>query len=204
MAEHTLPVRNNAGERTLGLNLALNNVYARMRLNQIKVEFVPEHDRLLMRLATDSDAEVLLWLTRRCIKRLWPLLMNLAQAAPEIALQPNPEARRALLGMQHEKAIREADFSKPYQEVERERPLGQTPLLITRIHPRRDQQGRQLLGLLPSVGQGVHITLDDNLLHGLVRLIQSAVARTDWDLDLQVPQGITALATEEGGRPTIN
>jgi hypothetical protein len=57
---------------------------------------------------------------------------------------------------------------------------------------------------LPSVGQGVHITLDDNLLHGLVRLIQSAVARTDWDLDLQVPQGITALATEEGGRPTIN
>jgi hypothetical protein len=37
-----------------------------------------------------------------------------------------------------------------------------------------------------------------------VRLIQSAVARTDWDLDLQVPQGITALATEEGGRPTIN
>ena len=66
-----------------------------MRLHQLKVEFRPEEDRLLMRLATDTGAEVLLWLTRRCVKRLWPLLMNMAQATPEIAVQPNPEARRA-------------------------------------------------------------------------------------------------------------
>ncbi len=175
-----------------------------MRLNQIKIEFVPEHDRLQMRLATDSGAEVLLWLTRRCVKRLWPLLMGMAQASPEIALQPNPEARRALLGLRHERAIRAADFSKPYQEVARERPLGQSPLLVTRIQPRRDQQGRQVLGLLPAVGQGVHLTLDDNLLHGLVRLIQSAAARADWDLELKVPAGLTLAPSEQDGRPTIN
>jgi hypothetical protein len=175
-----------------------------MRLNQIKIEFVPEHDRLMMRLATDNGAEVLLWLTRRCIKRLWPLLMNMAQAAPEIALQPNPEARRALLGFQHDRAVRAADFSKPYEEIVRERPLGQNPLLISRIQPRRDQQGRQVLGLLPTVGQGVHVTLDENLLHGLVKLIQNAAARADWDLELKVPAGMFATLDEEGGRPTIN
>jgi hypothetical protein len=175
-----------------------------MRLNQIKIEFVPEHDRLMMRLATDSDAEVLLWLTRRCVKRLWPLLIDLAQANPEIALQPNPEARRALLGFKHERAIRTADFSKPYQDVARDRPLGQNPLLISRIQPRRDKQGRHVLGLLPTVGQGVHLTLDDNLLHGLVKLLQNAVARADWDLDLAVPAGLVAVSNEAGGRPTIN
>lgn len=175
-----------------------------MRLNQIKIEFVPEHDRLQLRLATDSGAEVLLWLTRRCVKRLWPLLIGIAQASPEIALQANPEARRALLGLRHERAIRAADFSKPYREVARERPLGQQPLLVTRIQPRRDEQGRQVLGLLPAVGQGVHLTLDDNLLHGLVRLIQSAAARADWDLELDVPAGLTLSAGGEDGRPTIN
>lgn len=175
-----------------------------MRLNQIKIEFVPEQDRLLMRLATDSGAEVLLWLTRRCVKRLWPLLMGMAQTSPEIALQPNAEARRALLGFQHERALRAADFSKPYQTMARERPLGENPLLVSRIQPRRDQQGRHVLGLLPTVGQGVHLTLDENLLHGLVKLIQSAAARADWDLELEVPAGLIPAVTEESGRPTIN
>jgi len=175
-----------------------------MRLHQIKIEFVPEHDRLQMRLATDGGAEVLVWLTRRCVKRLWPLLLSMAQTAPEIVLQPNPEAKRALLGFQHEKAIRQADFSKPYQDAQRERPLGEAPLLITRIQPRRDQQGQHVLGLLPTVGQGVHITLDENLLHGLVKLIQNAVGRADWDLELQVPTSMAMAPTEEGGRPTIN
>jgi hypothetical protein len=175
-----------------------------MRLSQLKLEFVAEHDRLLLRLATDKDSEVALWLTRRGIKRLWPALMTMAQAAPEIASQANPEVRRALLGFQHEKAIRQADFSKPYQEAPRVRPLGESPLLVTRIQPRRDSRGRHVLGLLPAVGQGVHITLDDNLLHGLVKLIQNAVARADWDLELRVPTGLSAVANEESGRPTIN
>ncbi len=175
-----------------------------MRLHQLKIEFVPEHDRLMMRISTDNAAEVALWLTRRCVKRLWPLLMEMAQATPVIATQPNPEARRALLGFQHEKAVKQADFSKPYEEAPRERPLGTNPLLVTRIQPRRDQQGRHVLGLLPTVGQGVHLTLDDNLLHGMVKLIQNAVARAEWDLELKVPVGMASVVPEEGGRPTIN
>jgi hypothetical protein len=175
-----------------------------MRLSQLKLEFVAEHDRLLLRLATDNDSEVALWLTRRMVRRMWPALMRIALAAPEIVVQPDPEVRRALLGFQHEKAIRQSDFSKPYQETPRERPLGESPLLVTRIQPRRDSRGRHVLGLLPAVGQGVHVTLDDNLLHGLVKLIQNAVARADWDLDLRVPAGLTPLASEEDGRPTIN
>jgi hypothetical protein len=54
------------------------------------------------------------------------------------------------------------------------------------------------------VGQGVHITLDENLLHGLVKLIQNAVARAEWDLDLRMPAGLATAPAEEGGRPSIN
>ena len=175
-----------------------------MRLHQLKVEFRPEEDRLLMRLATDTGAEVLLWLTRRCVKRVWPVLLNMAQAAPEVALQPNPEARKALVGFQHEKAIRQANFATPYAETPRERPLGAAPLVVARIQPRRDQQGRHVLGLLPAAGQGVHVTLDDNLLHGLMKLLQNAVAKSDWGLDLAVPSGVVLAPEAAGGRPTIN
>ena len=175
-----------------------------MRLHQLKVEYRPDEDRLLMRLATDTGAEVLLWLTRRCVARLWPVLLNMAQATPEVQLQHNAEARKALLGFQHEKAIRKANFSKPYEEAERERPLGADPLLVARIQPRRDQQGRNVLGLLPAAGQGVHITLDENLLHGLMKLLQNAVQKSEWNLDLALPSGMTPVGDAEGGRPTIN
>jgi hypothetical protein len=175
-----------------------------MRLHQLKVEFNAEQDRLLLRLSTDSGAEVLLWLTRRCVKRLWPVFLGMAQARPEIALQANPEARRALLGFQHEKALSQADFSKPYQEAPRERPLGTEPLLVSRIQPRRDQQGRHVLGLLPTEGQGVHITMDDGLLHGFAKLMQNAVAKSDWDLALKLPDPVAPAPVEDGGRPTIN
>ncbi|MCC6611736.1 MAG: hypothetical protein IT515_18945 [Burkholderiales bacterium] len=175
-----------------------------MRLHQLKIEFRPEEDRLLMRLATNTAAEVLLWLTRRCVKRLWPVLLNMAQAAPEVVLQPNPEARKALVGFQHEKAIRQANFSTPYAETPRERPLGADPLLVARIQPRRDPQGRHVLGLLPATGQGVHVTLDDGLLHGLMKLLQNAVAKSDWELDLTVPAVLAQPADAASGRPTIN
>ena len=175
-----------------------------MRLHQLKVEYQAEEDRLLVRLATDTGAEVLLWITRRCLTRLWPVLLNMAQAVPEVQLQHNPEARKALLGIQHEKAIRAANFSKPYEEAERERPLGTEPLLITRIQPRRDPQGRSVLGLLPAVGQGVHLTLDESLLHGFMRLLQNAVKKSEWSIDLALPSGMTPVADAPGGHPTIN
>ena len=68
-----------------------------MQLEQITIEFVAEQDRLLMRLAGDGRSEVLLWLTRRCVKLLWPQLVKLAESTPGIAVQPAPEARQALL-----------------------------------------------------------------------------------------------------------
>ena len=95
-------------------------------------------------------------------------------------------------------------FLQALPNLARERPLGENPLLVSRIQPRRDQQGRHVLGLLPTVGQGVHLTLDENLLHGLVKLIQSAAARADWDLELEVPAGMAPAMSEESGRPTIN
>jgi len=160
-----------------------------MKLHQLRLDYQAEHDRLLLRIATDDGKEMLLWLTRRCVKLLWALLVDMAQSSPRIALQSDPAARAALLGFEHEQALRGADFSRPYDEAARERPLGEKPLLVVRMTRTRLAEGGHLLSLAPKTGQQLDLTLDDRLLHSFCRLLQKVVGGADWDLQLVLPHG---------------
>lgn len=171
-----------------------------MQLQQITIEFIAEHDRLLMRLAGDDRSEVLLWLTRRCVKLLWPQLVKLAESVPQIARQPVAEARQALLDMERERALQHADFSKPYDGADRARPLGSEPLLIARMNTGRNEEGKHVLALLPLQGQGVNLGMDDTLLHGVCKLLQDAVEKTDWDMKLALPTASVPQSTEGAPR----
>lgn len=167
-----------------------------MRLHQLKLDFIPEQDRLLLRVSTDNRLEMRLWLTRRALRLLWPLLVQMVRSAPEVALQSNPQARDALVGMQHEQALRQANFAAPFEETPREMPLGAEPILVARIQTNKDAGGNHVLGLLPQQGQGIHLTLDNTLLHSLCKLLQNAVAKSDWDIVLELP---TLQAGVQGG-----
>ena len=160
-----------------------------MRLHQIKLEYNAEHDRVLMRLSTSDKQEMLLWLTRRCVKLLWPVLLKLAETNDRVVTQASPDARAALLGFERERAVGESDFSTPYDEQsQRERPLGAEPILVSRIQTGRNKDGTYLLSLQPGSGQGLNMNLDDKLLHSLCKLLQSSVAGADWDMRLEFPE----------------
>ena len=179
-----------------------------MRLERIRIEFDAEQDRLLMRILIDGGSEVLLWITRRCVKRFWHALLKMAEWKPEIRLQASAEARTAVLHFEHEKALQEVKFSKPGEPEPprtepRTQPLGPSPLLITRIQARRMPDGRTQVAMLPTEGQGAHLSLSDNLLHGLMRLVQQAVAKAEWELELELPKVQTAVEME-GGERTLN
>ena len=169
-----------------------------MRLHQLKLDFIPEQDRLLLRVSTDSQLEVRLWLTRRALRLLWPLLVQMVRSSPEVALQSNPQARDALVGMQHEQALSRANFTAAFEEAPRQMPLGTEPILVVRIQANKDEKGKQVLGLLPQQGQGIHLTLDNTLLHSLCKLLQNAVAKSDWDIALELP---ALLATGDAATP---
>jgi hypothetical protein len=163
-----------------------------MKLHQLRLDYSTEQDRLLLRISTDDGKEVLLWLTRRCVSLLWPLLVDMAQSSPSIVLQSNPEARAALLGFEHERALRGADFTRPYDEAARERPFGADPLLVTRMESGKDAEGNHILALVPVSGQRVNVTLDDRLLHSICRLLQKVVEDTDWGLTLSLTRGFAS------------
>ena len=173
-----------------------------MRLHQLKVEFDAEQDRLLMRVSTASSEEALLWLTRRCVLRLWSLLVGLAESKPEIAARPDPITRRALFEFEHEKALSQASFAKAYEETQRARPLGDAPLLVSRLQRRNTEDGRMVLGLLPAEGQGIFLTLDSTLLHGLMKLLQRGVEKAEWGFTLNLPA--SQPIDPQQGSPTLN
>jgi hypothetical protein len=160
-----------------------------MRLHQLKVDYDAEQDRLIMLVATSESVELRLALTRRFVKLLWPLLVKLAEeASPRIRTQASPEARKALLGLEHEYAVSRADFSKPYDAGEAAaRPLGEMPLLLARIQTGHDRSGQPVVALHPAEGQGLTLSFDSVLLHSLCRLLRAAVRKSDWDMELKLP-----------------
>ena len=171
-----------------------------MRLHQLKIEFDAGQDRLLMRVSTASSQEALLWLTRRCVLRLWPLLVGVAEAEPQIAARAwDPMTKRALFEFQHEKALSQATFTQDYDASTRARPLGDDPLLVSRLQRRKADDGRMVLGLLPTEGQGIFLTLDAPLLHGLMKLLQNAVEKAEWGFTLKLPTAQPP-GSEEGAR----
>jgi hypothetical protein len=175
-----------------------------MRLHQLKLDFIPEHDRLLLRVSTDNQLEVRLWLTRRALRLMWPLLLQMTRSAPEVALQSSPQARDALIGMQHEQALSRANFAKSFEEMPREMPLGAEPILVVHLQASKDDSGNQVLGLLPLQGQGIHLTLDNTLLHSFCKLLQNAVANSDWDIELELPALQSAAAGDAAAPKTLN
>lgn len=173
-----------------------------MNLERITVEFHADEDRMLMRIFFNGRAEVQCWLTRRLLKRVWPVMLQVAQNRPEIQLQPNPEARIAMLGLQHEKALQEVKFSKSREDTaqRRDHPLGSAPMLVSKVRAGRNPKGQTVLSLLPAEGNGMDLALGDNLLHGLLKLMQDTAVKAEWDLTLAVPTVDAAAAEDETPR----
>ena len=74
-----------------------------MNLGRINLEFHAEEDRLMARVLFDKTSEIHFWLTQRLVRHIRPALLQMAQAGPDIHLQPGPEARKAPPGFQHER-----------------------------------------------------------------------------------------------------
>jgi hypothetical protein len=89
--------------------------------------------------------------------------------------------------------VRQADFATPYQPATN-LPLGEEPLLVTRLRARPDGRGNAVIALHPTQGQGMDLAMDAMLLHSFTRLLQGAVGKTDWDMRLQLPKAPTPAA----------
>lgn len=154
------------------------------QLNQMQMRYVPQEDRILLRLNTTDRNEFRFWLTRRFTRLLWSAVSRLVSADPQVRTTADPLARQTILAFQHEQALRQANFSRPFEETSAQAPLGETPLLLDKIQVKGAADGRQILCLVPARGQGVELALSQNLLHAFLRLLTEAVGKAEWDLNI--------------------
>lgn len=168
------------------------------RLHQIQIRYVPQEDRILLRIKTADRLEFRFWLTRRYVKLLWPMMLKMLSNDHRVRLQADAEARSAVLAFQHEKAIRQSDFSTEFREDAETLPLGKSPVLLAKIQLKQQKSGDNVLCMHPQSGKGVELAMDETLLHSFTKLLAEAVSTSDWDVahGIQVGIGQSANASE--------
>lgn len=172
------------------------------QIQQIQLRFDAQEDRLLLRLGTDDNSEYRFWLTRRYVRLLWPVLLQLlGSAAAAVSATADEAARQAVVSFRHEEAVQQADFATPFRESEHHLPLGEAPLLLSHLQLKNGAGGAAILALSPQQGQGVEIAMSEPLLHGFCRLLADAVVKAEWDVDCRIALGAHS---EEGSRSNVN
>ena len=175
-----------------------------MQLHQINVGYDTLNDRLLLRFSTTEQVEYRLWITRRMLKGLWPGLVQLMTNTPMARQQQGPEAKRAVVEFQREQALAQTKFGKDYEGEGMQPAAPGDPLLVFGLRMRPNPDGSHDIEFAPKHGQGVHIRLQEAMVHALAKLLQDAVKVTDWDLHLDLPDSLLPPGTPVEAERKLN
>lgn len=165
-----------------------------MQIHQLALHHDVEADRLLLRIRSGEGQVFAVWLTRRLVLRLWPLLSSLAQraGAAHVLAQaapgalPTPEAGAMLAEQARERTLREADFSQPFHDAPpgdaAPHPLGPEPLLAHTVQLTPQDGGRLHLSILDARRRRLQLDLDANLATAVRELMAAALRQADWGI----------------------
>ena len=166
-----------------------------MNVHQLSVSYVPEQDRILVRINTTEGRELHFWLTRRLTLGLSPVLdkvvtehsarQGVAGVAPAQVVAMDPVAKKAVAEFQRNENLRSADFSTPYQPAAQNPPLFEQPLLLTEVNITPLANGQLRIACaekLPGGGapRAFQLGLTQHLIHALMHLMERAVQQSRW------------------------
>ena len=166
-----------------------------MNIHQLSVTYLSEEDRILARINTTAGEEMRLWLTRRLMIGLWPLLSKVTtghllrlEAAGSSLDAADDEMKKMLADFRKEEFLQNADFQTPYKETEATLPLGEEPLLVTDVDAAPLPNGRLRLSFNESIPARRHgaeprnfqMEMEPRLMQGLLHLLEQALAQSRW------------------------
>jgi len=163
-----------------------------MTIRQLQVSYLMEQDRILVRLNTHDGEELRLWLTRRMVKNLFP---RINQVTADLVGEQFPDSahdgadRRALTQFKKQESLQKADFSTPFDSQATTWPIGDAPLLATTLHITPREDGALRIAFeenVPGTGasRSFEVTLGQDLLHGFLHLLESALQHAGWGITL--------------------
>ena len=167
-----------------------------MNIHQLSVTYLSEEDRILARINTTAGEEMRLWLTRRLMVGLWPLLSKVMtghllrlEAAGSSLDAADDEMKKMLADFRKEEFLQNADFETPYKETEATLPLGEEPLLVTDVDAAPLPNGRLRLSFNENSAQNkaenpqprrFRMEMEPRLMQGLLHLLEQALAQSRW------------------------
>jgi hypothetical protein len=163
-----------------------------MKIHQLSVNYLAEQDRILVRINTAASEEMRLWLTRRLMLGLWPLLSKLLtkhllklEAAGTSLDTADEDLKKMLADFRKEEFLKDADFETPYQENQAVQPLGEEPLLVTDVDASPLPNGRLRLSFNerpPNAEKprSFQMEMEPKLMQGLMHLLEQALGRSQW------------------------
>lgn len=155
-------------------------------LSQIQIHFSETHDRILLRINTLEKEEYRFWLTRRFVRRLFPVLNRSFDNIPEVAAQTTFSNREAIMDFQRQQVNERVDFQQPFSEKVETYPLGKSALLVSKARLVPLKRGQFQLSLRCEKGQGAEFNFNSDILYLLYDMLFETVHKTDWDLEDQI------------------
>ncbi len=167
-----------------------------MNIHQLSINYIQEHDRILLRINTAAGEELRLWFTRRLTLNLWPMLTKIvadqvikqeAEKSPGLApvINADEQTRKMVAEFKKEENLQNADFKTPYKEKPAALPLGAEPLLVTEMNVTPLPTGQLQMSFtekLPGAQnpRGFQMALESQMTHGLVHLLEKALKTSQW------------------------
>jgi len=149
------------------------------------MKFVPEEDRLLLRISTTQQELLQFYLTRRYVKILWAPLSKVLLADPSFQTY-DEEAQRAVFAFEHEKQMSQANTQQKFDDTKvKEQPVGGTPLLLTKTELAKLPDAKPALGIRDQQGRGIVLAAGSPALHYLYRMLITSVPKIGWELTLE-------------------
>ena len=181
-----------------------------MNIHQLSVNYVGEQDRILVRINTTAGEELRMWLTRRLVVGLWPLLGKVVadQVAKTETLRnltptADDQTKKMLTEFKKEETLQQSDFKTPYKDQPAALPLGAEPLLVTEVNLTPLPSGQLQINFQEKVPQAQNprafqVALESQLSLGLLHLIETAVSQSQWNIATTAAPALAAPAVEEG------
>lgn len=169
-----------------------------MDIRQLSIRYRQDHDRILLDINTAADTEVQVWLTRRMVLRLWPLLNRVV--IEHFAIPPDAQtdgfvdlaamdtpSKTVLAYSKREEVLQNTDFNTPYRFGAAQHPLGDNPLLVTEISLTPLDNGQLKLNFSekledPASERAFQMDLSAELVFAVIKLMENALEQSHWGL----------------------
>ncbi len=156
-------------------------------INQISVLYHPIEDRMLLTIEMEGQQVYTGWITRRFLKLLIPALHGVHPLTGK-TLFDNKTSKAPTI--KQSKPILKKTIESPNDPMPASYPLGETPILLSKISFKGIQKDYTVFILSPESGHGIELPFNPSVLNTLLSQFTAPLQESGWSLEVNTIYGM--------------